>query len=199
MMEHDQAFVAIEKTTQEALRAIGSFLDSAAEQQGRLSVVREPIDLLAMVNNALNDCQAKAERAGCRLETLYAKDLPRTYVTDPARFRHVLREVVEHAIAVARGALTVNVRHNRDFIEIDVTASGAPAANQAAGAHPSISSHPPGNLVAARMETVRGNLDLLNGHLHLLRLPGNGFEIGLCLPKCEQTWAECDDLNFVGK
>ncbi|HEX2243431.1 MAG TPA: GAF domain-containing protein [Gammaproteobacteria bacterium] len=199
MVTPAQAFSTIEKSTQEALRAIGSFLDSTAEQEGRLSVVREPIDLVTVVNTALNDCQAKAERAGSRLERLYAKDLPRTYVTDPARFRQVLREIVEQAIAVARGPLIVNVRHNNDFIEIDVTASGAPPANQAAGAHPSVSSQSPGNLAFTRMETVRENVDLLNGHLHLLKLPGNGIEIGLCLPKCEQTRAECEDLNFVGK
>ena len=179
----------IERNTREALRTVGSFLDTTIDQQGRLSVLREPIDLVAVVDDTLNACREKAQRAGWRLETQYADDLPRSYATDPARFRHVLRDLVEHAIEIAqRGPLLVRARKNCDFIEFNVNMSGVGlAANPEPCAESALSNRHPGNLEAARIETVRENLKLLNGHLHFVKLPGEGFEIGICLPGGEPS------------
>jgi hypothetical protein len=138
-----------------------------------------------MVEDTLNGCR---EKAGWLLETRYAKDLPRTYATDPARFRHVLRDLVEHAIAVAeQGPLLIRVRKNRDFIEINLSVSAVQdAADEPAAESPVYSCHP-ADSVPERLDTVRENLKLLSGHLHFVKLPDERFEIGLCLPEGEPS------------
>jgi signal transduction histidine kinase len=174
----------IEKNTREALRTIGSFLDTTIDQQGRLSVLHEPIDLVAVVDDTLNVCRQRAQKAGWRLETQYAEDLPRAYATDPARFRHVLRDLVDYATGIAAGGpLLIRVRKNCDFIEFNVNVSGPRyAGNTEPGAEPDFCSQHPGDPVSERLGPIRENLKLLNGHLHFLKLPDAGFEIGLCLP-----------------
>jgi signal transduction histidine kinase len=180
---HGKSLSNIEKNTLEALRTIGSFLDTTIDQQGRLSVLRQPVNLVAMVEDTLNGCR---EKAGWLLETRYAKDLPRTYATDPARFRHVLRDLVEHAIAVAeQGPLLIRVRKNRDFIEINLSVSAVQDAADELAAESPVYSCYRGDSVPERLDTVRENLKLLSGHLHFVKLPDERFEIGLCLPEGE--------------
>jgi signal transduction histidine kinase len=178
----------IEKHAHEALHTVRSFLGSAIDQQGRLSVLRESIDLVAVVEDALNVCRENAEKGRWRLETQYAEDLPRTYTTDPARFRHVLRDVVDHAVRISDSApMLIRVRNNYDFIEVNVSVGGARFFTEGESGHEPDDTHRPGELASERIETVRENLRLLNGHVHLVKLPGQGFEIGLCLPKGEQN------------
>jgi hypothetical protein len=94
----------------------------------------------------------------------------------------VLRDLVHHATAIAeRRPVLVRVRKNSDFIEFSVIVSGAgrmqPALEAAFYNH-----HPAGDFSDHRLETVSENLKLLGGHLHLITLPAEGFEIGICLP-----------------
>jgi signal transduction histidine kinase len=179
--DQDRPLSSIEKNAEQALRTVGSFLDTGVDQQGRLSVLQESINLVAVIEDTLSGSREKAQLAGLVLDTQYARDLPRTYSTDPARFRHVLRDLVNHVTLFAeRRPVLFRVRRNFDFIELNAIVSGA--ANTPPGFEAGFYRHHPGDLATERLETLRENLKLLNGHLHLVKLPAEGLEIGICLP-----------------
>jgi signal transduction histidine kinase len=181
--EQDRKLANIEKNTQQALRTIGSFLDTTIDQEGRLSVLNEPINLVSVVDDTLAGCRDKARKAGLALEAQYGAELPRAYSTDPARFRHVLRDLIEHALEIAsRGTVLVRVEKTSDYIEFNVILSELRFAPNAEPSVEPFCGHHPGDLVSHRLETIRENLRLLNGHLHFVKLASEGFEIGVCLP-----------------
>jgi signal transduction histidine kinase len=182
--DQDKKLTSIEKNAEQALRTIGSFLDTTIDQQGRLSILQESIHLVAVIEDAMATSREKAQRAGVALDTWYARDLPRTYSTDPARFRHVLRELVNHVIDVAeRSPVLIRVRNNADFIEFNVTA------NEPTSTQPALEAdfyrHHPGDFANDRLETIRENLKLLGGHLHVAKVSGDRFEMSICLPSGE--------------
>ena len=180
--DHGQKLTGIEKTIQETVRTISGFLDSMIAEEGRFAAAREKIDLVAVIEDTLLSCRDKAKEAGLELAVQYGGDLPREFWTDPVRFRHVLRNLADHAIEISRqGAVLISVWKNSEFVEFNVKVSEPQAV---AGAEPRVESVArvrAGDFVYDRLEMIRENLKLLNGHLHFVKRPGEGFEISMCL------------------
>jgi len=89
--------------------------------------------------------------------------------------------LVNHVTLFAeRRPVLFRVRRNFDFIELNAIVSGA--ANTPPGCEAGFYRHHSGDLATERLETIRENLKMLNGHLHLVKLPAEGLEIGICLP-----------------
>jgi signal transduction histidine kinase len=181
--ERDRRLSSIEKNTRETLRTIGSFLDNPMAGEQRLAAARESIDLLAVVEAALVSSCLRARQAGVELQAQYASDLPGEYFTDPARFGHVVRNLVDLAIEFSEpGRLLLSVRKNSEFVEFSLRVSEpkpeakAESRSAVAGGQAAAS-----NFACERLEMIRENLKLLNGHLHFVDRPGAGVEIGICL------------------
>jgi signal transduction histidine kinase len=181
----DQRLTDIEKGTRESLRTISSFLDFALAHEGRSPVLYECIDLVESIENTLLSCREKAKQAGLKLETEYADNLPRQYSTDPVRFRHVLRNLADHAIESSeRGPVIIRVRKNAEFIEFYVKANEPREAGVISEPSAEVEpcGHHAGESVYDRLEMIRENLKLLNGHLHNVKRQSEGFEVSICLP-----------------
>jgi signal transduction histidine kinase len=181
----NQRMTDIENGARESLRTISSFLDFALAHEGRSPVLHECIDLVELIDNTLLSCREKAKQAGLKLETEYADNLPRQYSTDPARFRHVLRNLADHAIeSCERGPVLLRVRKNAEFIEFYVKANGPRAAGVISEPSTEVdtSDHHAGESVYDRLGMIRENLKLLNGHLHNVNRQSEGFEMSVCLP-----------------
>ncbi|MDH3442525.1 MAG: GAF domain-containing sensor histidine kinase [Deltaproteobacteria bacterium] len=186
MPNHDRKLASIEKNAHETLRTTRSFLDATLIDNGQFNLPREHIDLVEVVNETLLSCRGKAKDAGLELETQYGGELPREYWTDPARFRQVLRNLANHAIEVSeRGPVLIHVRQNSDFVEFTVKVAESravdfesePSGDEASCGHLS------GDFIHDRLGTLRENVELLNGHLHIVKRPGDGIEFGMCLPQ----------------
>ena len=138
---------------------------------------------MALIEDTLLPCRDKAKEAGVEFDAQYAGDLPREYFTDPARFRHVLRNLADHAIEVSEeGAVLISVWKNSEFVEFNAKISGPRgAANIESDAEAVGGGQHAGVFKSDRLELIRENLKLLNGHLHFVKRPGGGFEISICL------------------
>lgn len=181
--DHDQKLTSIEKNTLETLRTINSFLDTTIAEQGRFAVPRENINVVAVIEDTLLSCRDKAKAAGLELEVQYDDNLPRKFLTDPARFRQVLRNLADHAIEFSQqGVVLISVWKNSEFLEFNVKISEPrPAVDIEFRAKPAACGQPVSNLLYDRLQIIRENLKLLNGHLHFVRRQGEGSEISICL------------------
>jgi signal transduction histidine kinase len=184
--DRSQRLLSIERNTQETLRTICSFLDTRIAGEGSLTVPRENIDLAAVMEDTLLPCRDKAKAIGLELQAHYADDLPREYSTDPARFRHMLRNLADHAIdASEQSPVLICARRNSEFIEFKVQVSKPrPTKTRYNPAtDPAVCGQLADECGYDRMEVIRENIRLLNGHSHFVKRPGEGFEISICLPE----------------
>jgi signal transduction histidine kinase len=184
--DHTQRLISIERNVQETLRTISSFLDTRIAEERSLTFPRENIDLPAVMDDTLLSCREKAKALGLDLYAQYADDLPREYSTDPARFRHVLRNLVDHAIeASERGPVLICARRNSDFVEFKVQVSKLRLTKTQSGPDSDSAGcrHHADDFGYDRLETIRENVKILNGHLHFVKRPGEGFESSICLPE----------------
>ncbi|MBA3309402.1 MAG: PAS domain-containing sensor histidine kinase [Nocardioidaceae bacterium] len=86
-------------------RLIAELLDVARIDAGRLSVRKEPVDLVDEVSRQLEPLAA----AGGRSITMQATDQPRVWV-DKDKFAQVVANLVENAVKHGAGDVTVSIR-----------------------------------------------------------------------------------------
>ncbi len=86
-------------------RLIAELLDVARIDTGRLSVRKEPVDLVDAVSRQLESLAA----AGGRTITMRAQDQPRVWV-DKDKFAQVVANLVENAVKHGAGDVTVSIR-----------------------------------------------------------------------------------------
>ena len=156
---------------------------SAIADGDRFAGPRENINLMAVIEAALVSCRDKAREAGVELAARYAADLPREYFTNQARFRHVLRDLADYAIVVSeQGRVLLSARKNSEFVELNLQVSEPRTeVKTEAGAVAKGGTPHAGDFARGRLEMIRENLKLLDGHVHYVKRPVRGIEIGICL------------------
>jgi PAS domain S-box-containing protein len=93
------------------LRLTGSILDFTRLEQGIMRMEPEPVDLRALVKEALDNVAPRAARKKLRLLRSVAPSVPQWVRCDPARVRQVLMHLADNAVKFTpAGEVEVSVR-----------------------------------------------------------------------------------------
>jgi hypothetical protein len=157
---------------------ISSLLHHPSVADVRSAVPRRGIDLVSAIETALTACRHQAIDAGVEFAAQFGADLPREFVTEPACFDQILRNLAEYAIEVSgRGRVLISVRRNSGTVELTLHISDPrPESN----VPPSSAKQPRGHVPYSRLEAIRENLTALDGRLNFVKRLGEGIEIGIC-------------------
>ena len=188
--EQGEQFQNIEKSARQLLDLVDGIIDAAATHGGNLSVLEESIDLKVTLQEIFAFYHKTAEEKGIKFETRLAADLPTTIVTDPVKFRQIVRNLINSAmISTEDGAVEVVVQCRKGMLEIVAKERGDRIA-VTSDRIPYESSSPNGDLLRPEgrgtiaLRVVKEYSDLLKGHVHVQSRPGEGSEFTVCLP-CE--------------
>lgn len=100
--EQAHAITRIRGCIADALSIIGDLLELSGAESGTLPVARRDCDLMAVVSEAADEYDAIARAAGRPLQV--QPGTPVRVVTDPARVRQILGNLVSNAVKYARGS-----------------------------------------------------------------------------------------------
>jgi PAS domain S-box-containing protein len=103
---------------------IGDLLLAARHQTHRLGITKEPVDLVALVREAVDAYQDEAKKAGIRIEVEAPEDLELR--ADRGRIGEVLDNLLSNAIKYAGGTrfVSVQVRQDGELAYVRVRDSG---------------------------------------------------------------------------
>ncbi len=189
--EQEEQFQNIEKSARQLLGLVNGIADAAVNRGGNLSVLEEPIDLKVTLQEIFAVYQRTAEEKGLKFGPKLAADLPATIVTDPVKFRQIVRNLIDAAmISTETRGVEVAVKCRKGMLEIAAKrigdGVGGPSVRALYDDPPSLSSdflRSDGRGRSA-MGVVKEYSDLLKGHVHMQSRPGGGSEFTVCLP-CE--------------
>jgi signal transduction histidine kinase/ActR/RegA family two-component response regulator len=110
------------------LSIINDILDFEKIEAGRLTVVREPMDLYAIVEESVRMLAARAMAKGLGISFEYPPDAPRMVMGDATRVRQVLLNFMSNAVKFTdAGCVRVELAYRRDSTHewtINVTDTG---------------------------------------------------------------------------
>ena len=111
------------------LELIDDILDLSKVEAGRLDVERIPCAVHEVVQDVLRVMNVRAQEKGVGLQIEYAQPLPATLLTDPARLRQIVTNLVGNALKfTSQGAVTVVMRMQSArpdaALMIDITDTG---------------------------------------------------------------------------
>ncbi len=116
------------------LALINDILDLSKVEAGRLDVESVDCQVHDLVHEVMDIMRVRAEQAGVQLRLEFPRAMPATLMTDPARLRQIVTNLVGNALKFTpKGAVTVRVRlgpeHEsaRLHIEVEDTGIGIPA------------------------------------------------------------------------
>lgn len=115
----------IQRSAERMTRLIQDLLDSASIEAGRVSVERQRVVIVPLVNEAIAALEPLATSKALCLDTDMAHDVP-DVVADPARLQQILANLVTNAIKFTPGggSVTVRVERQGDFIRFSVSDTG---------------------------------------------------------------------------
>jgi signal transduction histidine kinase len=103
---------------------IKDFIDSAALEQGALSLKSLSVDMRALIQSSVNDAQPLASRKNLALEVA-PLDKPLFVVVDPLRAKQVLDNLLGNAVSYSeRGKIRISVMVGLKFLQILVSDTG---------------------------------------------------------------------------
>jgi signal transduction histidine kinase/ActR/RegA family two-component response regulator len=112
--QHEWADAAL-ISAESLLAIINDILDFEKIEAGRLTVVREPFDLFATVEESVRMLTGKAMEKGLGISFEYPGEAPRQVMGDGMRVRQVLINYVSNAVKFTdRGCVKVDVEYRRD-------------------------------------------------------------------------------------
>lgn len=185
-----EQFQNIEMSARQLLDLINGLVDVAVAHAGNLSVLEEPVDLIATLQEIFAFYRKAAEERGLKFEAGLAADLPTTIVTDPVKFRQIVRNLIDSAMpSTEEGEVEVVVKRGKGMLEIVAKERGVGITVRS---DPTLcgSSSRSSNLLRSEvrdgigLRVVKEFSDLLKGHVHVQSRPGEGSEFTVCLP-CE--------------
>jgi signal transduction histidine kinase len=185
-----EQFQNIEMSARQLLDLINGLVDVAVAHEGNLPVLEEPLDLIATLQEIFAFYHKAAEERGLKFEAGLAADLPTSIVTDPVKFRQIVRNLIDSVmISTEEGEVEVAVKRGKGMLEIVAKERGV-GTTVKSDCNLCESSSPGSDLLRSE---VRGGIgfrvvkefsDLLKGHVHVQSRPGEGSEFTVCLP-CE--------------
>jgi signal transduction histidine kinase len=185
-----EQFQNIEVSAQQILDLINGLVDGAVAHAGNLSVLEEPVDLIATLQEIFAFFRKVAEERGIKFEAGLAADLPTTFVTDPVKFKQIVRNLIDSVmISTDEGKVEVVVKRGKGMLEIVAKESGVGITGKSDRTHCE-SASPGSDFLSSEvrggigLRVVKEFSDLLKGHVHVQTRPGEGAEFTVCLP-CE--------------
>ncbi len=185
--EQGEQFENIEKSARQLLDLVEGIIDPAAAPEENLSVLEQPIDLRVTLQEIFAFYRKTVEEKGLKFATRLATDLPAAIVTDPVKFRQIIRNLIDSAIFTENGGVEVVVQCRKGMLEIMAKEIGdrIAAALDRTCYEPSIRNHgllQPERSGGMALRAVKEYSDLLKGHVHVQSRPGEGSEFTVCLP-----------------
>ncbi len=92
-------------------RLVEDILDFSSIEAGKLEIYNQPFKLLKFLKTLISMFAIRAEEKGLSLELITASDLPETVLSDDARVRQILVNLLNNAIKfTSQGEVTLKVR-----------------------------------------------------------------------------------------
>ena len=114
----------VHRNCQHLLSMINDVLDLSQAEAGRLVLHREPTDLRAIVDEAVEVVRPMIERKHLALQVCVAENLPRIYC-DPTRIRQVILNLVSNAARFTmQGGIGIEVIRDKTDAMVTVTDTG---------------------------------------------------------------------------
>lgn len=104
---------------------VEDLLDFSRMQSGRLQIIKEKIDVLAELGEAVIMYRAEAEKKGLELEYIAPEQLP-PVMADPARLKQVFINVIDNAVKYSgnQGTIVVEASLYDNFVKVTVADMG---------------------------------------------------------------------------
>ncbi|MCK5623743.1 MAG: PAS domain S-box protein, partial [Alphaproteobacteria bacterium] len=132
--EKDEEHIrVIERNGQRLLGLINDILDLSKIEAGKMGMEMRPCSLLSIIADIVSMMRVRAEEHGTLLSTKYTSDLPETILTDGARLRQALVNLVGNAVKFTqKGMVSVVVsflpkwsdQKQQPAVRIDVVDTG---------------------------------------------------------------------------
>ncbi|WP_052736531.1 hybrid sensor histidine kinase/response regulator [Aquincola tertiaricarbonis] len=111
------------------LELINDILDLSKVEAGRLDVERIPCAVHGVVGDVVRAMQVKAQEKGVWLQVAYPEPLPASVLTDPARLRQIVTNLVGNGLKFTQqGGVTLTLRLRREadrtLVAIDIADTG---------------------------------------------------------------------------
>ena len=104
---------------------VEEILDFSSIEAGRLEIHNQPFDLFPFLKTIISMFSVRAEEKGLSLNLITASDLPKTVISDDARVRQVLDNLLGNAIKfTSQGEVTLKVRKVHSTLRDTLTVPG---------------------------------------------------------------------------
>ncbi|NND91432.1 MAG: response regulator [Granulosicoccus sp.] len=189
--EQQKHLCTISNSGQHLLELINDVLDLSKIESGAMEVEAIPTNVCRIAHEVIKVLDVKANEKQVDLQMELLSDLPENVVTDPARLRQILTNLVGNAIKFTeQGSVTIGMSCNRDdeLIKIEVvdTGIGMTAAQQASifdaftQADTSITRRFGGTGLG--LSISRTLAEVMGGSIELSSAPGQGSTFTLTVP-----------------
>lgn len=116
---------AIQRESRQMRRVLDDLLDLSVVDSGRVTLVPEPTNLHHLVPEIVGDISASLDVGDLMIATNISDGIGGLLLTDVARLRQVLTNLVSNAIKYTReGSVTVTVERVREQIRFEITDTG---------------------------------------------------------------------------
>ena len=126
-----QIVTKIGESTDQMYRLISNFLDARAIEEGKISYIFKPTDIVKLTSGIVEDLIPYAAQRGLTL-TFTSSQPSLSVNADETKFRQVIQNLIDNAVKYTeKGWVKVEVTEDRLFIDVSVSDSGkgiAPAA-----------------------------------------------------------------------
>jgi len=192
----------IRRNGRHLLALINDILDLSKIEAGKMLIERQPCRVAAMVDDVAGSVRPAAERRGLRVDVEFATPIPEAILTDGARLRQALLNLVDNAVKFTRrGGVRIVVGHvpewrpGRPGLAIEVIDTGVGIGPEAMGklfqpfvqADTSTSRQYGGTGLG--LAITRRIAELLGGDVTVQSVPGQGTTFTLTVPAEAQRGA----------
>ncbi|MFQ5513164.1 MAG: ATP-binding protein [Myxococcota bacterium] len=111
----------VHRNAKHLLTIIDDILDLSRIEAGRLEIVQERCDVLALLSDVVTLLRPRAEEAGLELELILDRPLPETILSDATRIRQILINLIGNAIKFTeRGWIRLSARLDEPARQLEI-------------------------------------------------------------------------------
>lgn len=165
---------SIDQMSQEILSLVHHLQGASLTHEGKIPALVGEVKLAELLEEVFKLAREKAQAANVLLQVESAVDLPAEIATDGARLKQLLRTLLLHAIECSvRRVVKFAVKRRAEILEMTVSGIHQNKANGEDSTRASFN---------GRGETLKEQLEVLGGHMHLVSRAPQGYEVTVCLP-----------------
>jgi signal transduction histidine kinase len=124
--EQKKWITKIETSGRNLVNLVSDFLDVSKLEAGRIDLKRQPVDLVNLIGDAVENCMAIAKNKRISLSSVIDSDLPQIFA-DPRRIDQVLGNLLSNAVKFTPEGGKIEVRagpNNHSGIRVEVRDNG---------------------------------------------------------------------------